>query len=41
MKKALQLPHFRADLSVSDRAAVSGPCQARPRGFFYRFAQIF
>jgi hypothetical protein len=41
MKKALQVKHFRANLSVSDGAAASGPREARPRSFFYRFAQIF
>src|SRR6266542_1180360 len=40
MKKALQLTHFRADSSVSNRAAVSGPGEARARSIFYRFAQI-
>src|SRR6476659_5512964 len=41
MKKALQLPHFRADVSLAGGAAVSGGCEAHPRSFFYRFAEIF
>src|SRR6476659_9169387 len=41
MKKALQLPHFRANVSLAGGAAVSGGCEAHPRSFFYRFAEIF
>src|SRR6188508_3115224 len=41
IKKALQVAHFRARGSVSDRTVVSGPCEARLRSLFYRFAQIF
>src|SRR5580765_8084652 len=41
MKKALQVAHFRAEVSLAGGAAVSGACEAHPRSFFYRFAEIF
>jgi hypothetical protein len=41
MKKALQLPRFRAGVSLAGGAAVSGGYEAHPRSFFYRFAEIF
>src|SRR5215213_9607623 len=41
MKKALQVGHFRAAISVSDGAAVRGPGEAHSRSFFYRFAEFF
>src|SRR5258705_4663249 len=41
MKKALQVAHFRAEISLAGGAAVSGACEAHPRSFFYRFAEIF
>src|SRR2546426_6241914 len=40
MKKALQVPHFRADLSLPDRAAGSGPRKACARSFFHCFAKF-
>src|SRR5947208_1836858 len=40
MKKALQVTHFRADLSLPDRAAGSGPREACARSFFHCFAKF-
>src|SRR5919204_3859056 len=41
MKKALQLVHFWAALSLPDWAVGSGRCEAHPGSFFYRFAEFF
>src|SRR6185437_12222391 len=40
MKKALQSYAFRAEVSLAARAVVSGACEAHPRSFFDRFAEI-
>src|SRR5436190_6347092 len=40
MKKALQLAHFRAEVSLPDRAAGRGPREACARSFFHCFAQF-
>src|SRR5204863_6679176 len=40
MKKALQVTHFRADLSLPDGAAGSGPREACARSFFHCFAKF-
>src|SRR5690242_11521602 len=40
MKKALQSYAFRAVVSLAGRAVVSGACEAHPRSFFDRFAEI-
>src|SRR5436309_11212775 len=40
MKKALQVAHFRADLSLPDGAAGSGPREACARSFFHCFAKF-
>src|SRR5947208_17092966 len=40
MKKALQVVHFRANLSLPDGAAGIGPCEACARSFFHRFAKF-
>src|SRR5919204_2342465 len=41
MKKALQVAHFRADLSLPDGAAGRGAREARARSFFHCFAEFF
>jgi hypothetical protein len=41
MKKALQLAHFRAGVSLPDPAVVSGRREAHSRSFFDRFAEFF
>src|SRR3954470_9338256 len=41
MKKALQVAHFRAELSLPDRAAGRGPREACARSFFHCFAKFF
>src|SRR5215211_1824278 len=41
MKKALQLAHFRAGVSLPDPAVVGGRCEAHSCSFFYRFAEFF
>jgi hypothetical protein len=41
MKKALEVAHFRARRSLSERAVGSGSREAHPRSFFYRFAEFF
>src|SRR2546427_4288586 len=41
MKKALQVAHFRADLSLPDGAAGIGPREACARSFFHCFAKFF
>src|ERR1044072_1178668 len=41
MKKALQVAHFRADLSLPERAVGSGSREARSRSFFHCFAKFF
>src|SRR5207248_2567770 len=40
MKKALQVPHFRAEVSLPDGAAGSGPREACARSFFHCFAKF-
>src|SRR6185369_4299263 len=40
MKKALQLAHFRAEVSLPDGAAGRGPREACARSFFHCFAQF-
>src|SRR5215217_129589 len=41
MKKALQLAHFRAAVSLPDPAVVGVCCEAPSRSLFYRFAEFF
>src|SRR5919108_4163822 len=40
MKKALQVAHFRAELSLPDGAAGIGPREACARSFFHCFAKF-
>src|SRR5580765_8406016 len=40
MKKALQSYAFRAEVSLAARAVVSGACEAHPRSFFDRLAEM-
>src|SRR6476646_3443058 len=41
MKKALQIPHLRAEGSVSDGAVARRPCERRFYDFRNRFSQVW